>query len=285
MSQRAPYAEELRSRREAAGLTQKQLAEKMLVHPSLVAHWEAGRRKPSYDDAKRLDRVLNTGGTFERFLRDNPFAQHFDRAAQAEQAAIRIEEYAPVYVPGLLQTEAYARGVFIAARMHWAEEDLDERVVNRLKRAEILTGKLPEVGFILSEAVLRLPVGGPEVMAEQIAHIIALVRARRIRVQVVPLAQGVHAAMGSMLSLMKFADAPDMAYVEGLHTGNVMDADAPDDVQRCRDAYDSARAAALHPDASLHLLETVMEEYRSYARNLQPQQQRLMAQVELQRRG
>lgn len=284
MGEREPYAAELRARRDGAGLTQKDLAGLLLVHHSLVAHWEAGRRKPSYRDAQQLDKTLDTGGTFERFLRETPFARHFERAALAEQSATRIEEYAPVYVPGLLQTADYARAVFVAARMYWPEELLEERVTNRLKRAEVLKRDLPELGFILSEAVIRIPMGGAAVMADQLAHIVDLIRSERIRLQVVPLAHGVHAAMGSMVCLMKFADAPDLAYVEGLHSGTVMDADCPEEVQLCRDAYDSARAAALHPDASLRLLETVMEEYRSHVRTLQSQQHSL-AEVELQRRG
>lgn len=284
MGEREPYAAELRARRDGAGLTQKDLAGLLLVHHSLVAHWEAGRRKPSYRDAQQLDKTLDTGGTFERFLRETPFARHFERAALAEQSATRIEEYAPVVVPGLLQTESYARAVLRTARMRWAPGELDARVQSRLQRSELLNQDLPEVGFILSEAVLRIPVGGPEVMAEQLAHISGLVRSGRVSLQVVPFNQGVHAAMASMVCLMKFADAPDMAYVEGLHTGKVMDANSPEEVQLCRDAYDSARAAALHPDASLRLLETVMEEYRTYARTLHAHQ-RVVAPIELQRPG
>lgn len=283
MTEREPYAEELLARREEAGLTQRELADLLLVHPSLVAHWESGRRIPGPRDAKRLDQVLSTGGTFERFLARNRFASHFARAAEAEQQAVRIEEFAPVHVPGLLQTGPYARAVFRAHRLHWESDELDRVVVNRLKRAEILGGKLPEAWFILSETVVRTIVGGYGVMGEQLAHIAELVRRERINVQVVPFSEGAHAAMGSMLTLMRFGDSPDLAYVEGLYSGNLMDANAADDVQLCRDAYDMTRAAALSPRASLQTIEAVMEEYRGYERTLRPEQN-VVAKVQLQRR-
>ncbi|MFX4293750.1 hypothetical protein [Streptomyces bohaiensis] len=97
-----------------------------------------------------------------------------------------------------------------------------------------------------------------------------------------PPAHGVHAEMGSIVCLMKFEDAPDLAYLEGLHSGTGMDADCTEETQLCSDAYGSARAAALHPEASLRPLETVMEEYGSHVRTLQSQQHSL-AEVELQR--
>lgn len=283
VAERKPYAEELRARREEAELTQKELAEVLAVHASLVAHWEAGRRMPGPRDASRLDQVLHTGGTFVRFLEKNPYADRFDRVAKAEAQATRIEEFAPVYVPGLLQTKSYALEVYRAAQLFCPPDELDRQVVNRLKRAEIFKSNLPEAWFILSESVLRIVVGNNAVMAEQLHHIAALAHSSRITLQVVPFSGGPHAAMGSLLTLMRFADAPDMAYVEGLHTGNVMDANTPDRVQLCRDAYDLTRAAALPPRASLDFLESVTEEYRSYDRTRRSESG-VLAQVQLQRR-
>jgi hypothetical protein len=98
-------------------------------------------------------------------------------------------------------------------------------------------------------------------MAGQLRHIEALGRSGRIRVQVLPFAVGAHATMNSMLKLMRFTDAPDMAYVEGLYSGSLLD--DPLVVRRCQDAYDLARAAALPPEASLDLLRSVAEEYEN----------------------
>ncbi|MEV2244555.1 DUF5753 domain-containing protein [Streptomyces sp. NPDC049970] len=114
-------------------------------------------------------------------------------------------------------------------------------------------------GVILSEGVMRCAVGGPDVMAEQLRHLAALGRSGRVLVQVLPHGVGAHATMNSMVCLMRFADAPDLAYVEGLYTGALTD--DPPLVRRYRDACDLARAAALPPVASLDLLESVAENY------------------------
>ncbi|HWM37292.1 MAG TPA: Scr1 family TA system antitoxin-like transcriptional regulator, partial [Streptomyces sp.] len=169
---RQKYGEELRRRREAAGHTQESLADEVICSPSMIAHIEAGRRRPQLDDAQRIDKHLGTDGFFERFLPTldhAQFADHFEEAAEAEQQASVIEEYAVSLVPGILQTEAYARAVFQATEPYLPAEVIDKRVVNRRGRARILddpTG--PRVWAILSENVIRTVVGGPAAMAEQL---------------------------------------------------------------------------------------------------------------------
>ncbi|GAA2238891.1 helix-turn-helix transcriptional regulator [Kitasatospora cystarginea] len=257
------YGEELRRKRESGGLTQEELGERVVCSGSLIAHIEAGRRKPQADIAKRLDNVLGTDGFFTRMrrtLNTARFADHFAAAAELESQAVAIYEYAVSLVPGILQTAAYARSVFRGAQPNYAVADVDRCVVNRLERARILEDPgSPTVWAILNENVIRAVVGGPAVMAEQLHHISGLGRAGRILVQVVPHSVGAHATMGSMMSLMRFSDAPDAAYVEGLYTGSLID--DPALVQRYRDAYDLARAAALPPEASLDMLESVAEDY------------------------
>ncbi|MEU0127619.1 helix-turn-helix transcriptional regulator [Streptomyces sp. NPDC006289] len=257
------YGAELRRRREAAGLTQADVGDRVVCSPSLIAHFEAGRRTPSLEDAQRLDAVLGTDGFFVRMRRTLGrirFAGHFEAAAEAEQLATFIEEYAVSLVPGILQTERYARAVYRGFQPHAATESIDKEVASRLERTHILDGPdAPRMWAILNENVIRAVVGGPDVMAEQLRHVMALGRSGRVLIQVLPYGVGAHATMNSMLSLMRFADAPDLAYVEGLHTGVLTD--DPLLVRRYRDAYDLARAAALPPEVSLELLESAAEDY------------------------
>jgi transcriptional regulator with XRE-family HTH domain len=256
------YGDELRRRREAAGLTQQALADAVVCSPSLVAHYEAGRRRPQTDDARRLDLVLGTDGFFERFLGalEPQFAEHFAPVAELEPLATVIQSYAATLVPGILQTPAYARAVLRADQPNCVPEEVDERVVNRRRRGVILDRPAgPVMWVVMSENVLRTVVGGPVTMAEQLRHIAVLGRSGRVLVQVVPHAIGAHATMGSMLTLMGFTDAPDIAYVEGLHTGRTFE--DPTRVARYRTAYDLARAAALAPEPSLDMIEAVAEEY------------------------
>ncbi len=264
-SNRQRYGQQLKRLREAKGMTQAELGRRLAMSPSMVAHIEAGRRILQLKDAELLDETLDGKGFFVRFLPTLglvPVAEHFVDALEAEQQAIAISEYAVSLVPGLLQTKDYASAVYCAQRPNYQPADVDRQVVNRLKRADILKDPAaPTLWFILNENVIRAQVGSPKVMAAQLRHIAELGRSGRIRVQVVRHAVGAHATMGSMLSLMRFADAPELAYVEALYTGNLID--DPAMVQKCKDAYDLARAAAMPPDASLDLLEEVAEEYEN----------------------
>lgn len=107
------YGEWLRAQREAAGLTQQELADAAIMTRSHIAHIEAGRRVPSKEDARRLDGALNTGNVLSSFLPkdDGLVADRFAAARALEQQATLIREFALSFIPGILQTEAYARAV------------------------------------------------------------------------------------------------------------------------------------------------------------------------------
>lgn len=108
------YGAWLKAQREAAGLTQQQLADMALMTRSHISHIEGGRRIPSKEDARRLDKALNTGDVLSSFLPqqdDGALADYFGAARHLEQQATMIREFALSFIPGILQTEAYARTV------------------------------------------------------------------------------------------------------------------------------------------------------------------------------
>ncbi|WP_432039715.1 helix-turn-helix domain-containing protein [Streptomyces cucumeris] len=259
---REKYGEELRIRRVAADMTQEALSGCVVCSPTLISHIEAGRRLPNPDDAKRIDNALATDGFFARWLEDleSKYADHFAVAAELERQATEIRQYGASLIPGLLQTDAYARAVFRAYSPNHRAEDLDRRVVNRMERARILGDPLnPVVWTLLDEAVLRRRVGGPHVIAEQLRKIVDMAEAGRLRVHVLPFGIGEHALMESMVSLMTFADAAPIAYVEGLCTGNLID--DPSLVNTCRSAYDLALSDAVSHTESLALVRAIAEEH------------------------
>ncbi|MFF8313527.1 helix-turn-helix domain-containing protein [Streptomyces lydicus] len=256
------YGDWLREQREAAGLTQQQLADAAVMTRSHIAHIEAGRRIPSKEDARRLDKALNTGNVLSSFLPkdDRAIADHFAAALEFEQQATMIREFALSHVPGILQTERYVRAVLRTAFPPWSEAEGDRLVVTRLERAKILADPVtPVVWALVDEAVLRRPVGGPEVMAEQLMHIVQLVESERVRVHVMPFSLGAHPLLHSMVTLMWFDDQPPVAYTEGLRMGMVHD--APDLVQRIQGAYDLALSDALPLKESVALLRATAKEY------------------------
>ncbi|GHH54293.1 helix-turn-helix domain-containing protein [Streptomyces candidus] len=258
-----PYGDELKARREQAGLTQAELAALAFMTHTHIAHIEAGRRIPSLSDARRLDDALQTGGVFVRFLPDakrRKVAKHFEAARELESQASMIREFGLTLIPGLLQTEAYMRAVFRAYFPVKSKQKLEEAVTTRLERAHILEDPLsPHLTALLDEAALRRPHGGLVAMAEQLRHIVALGERDRVRVHVLPYGVGCHALIESNLRLMWFEDMPPVAYTDGLHSGNLIDEEAV--VLQCQTSYDLALGDALSHEKSLALLREIAEEY------------------------
>lgn len=259
---RQKYGEELKLRRLAARMTQEALAREVVCSPTLISHYEAGRRLPSPDDARRIDRALGTDGFFERWLQDleTKFNDHFAAVAELEQQAVLIRQFALSLVPGLLQTNDYARALFEAYRPNYRREEVDQDVVSRMERARILGGPLnPELWTLLDEAVLRRQVGGPQVMAAQLRKIADMAEAGRLRLHVLPFEAGAHSLQESLLTLMSFADSAPVAYVEGFQTGNLMD--DPQLVAFSRAAYDLALSDALSHQESVARVRAAAEEH------------------------
>ncbi|NUP40356.1 MAG: helix-turn-helix transcriptional regulator, partial [Streptomyces sp.] len=134
------YGQWLKARREAAGLTQQELADAAIMTRTHIAHIEAGRRIPSKTDAQRLDQALGTGDVLRSFLpeQERRAVDYFEPARQLERQATMICEFALSFMPGILQTEAYARFLLGSAFPPKRAEECDRHVVTRLERAKIL---------------------------------------------------------------------------------------------------------------------------------------------------
>ncbi|MFE4454618.1 Scr1 family TA system antitoxin-like transcriptional regulator [Streptomyces sp. NPDC056796] len=262
-SPRALLGAELRHRRESAGLSQEDLGTPLFVSGSFIGQLEAGTRRMQLDQAQKLDEVLGADGFFVRncaALKQSKYPDHFAEAAEAERVATTIKEYAPLLIPGLLQTEAYARAVFRAYQPTATEDVIDDLAAARLERAQLLTDPTtPLLWVVLDEAVLRRKSGGGAVMAEALRHIADLARRNRVISQVLPFSAGAHSALDGGLKLMSFPDAPPLAYVDGLGMGRLQD--DPATVARYELTYDLLVADALPPAASLALIESVSEDY------------------------
>lgn len=262
-SPRSFYGAELRRLREEAGLSQEQLGERVFCSGAYIGLFEAATRRPQAEMSRLLDGVLGSGEHFQRLCRlaqGSHHAPYFADAVELEQRAASICEYAPLLVPGLLQTEAYARAITRAARPLDDQEVIDGYVHARMARQRILDGSTrPLLWAVLHEAVLRVPVGGPAVMAEQLRHLAWAVRERRGMVQVLTFTAAADAFISGMESIMTFEDAAPVVYTEGAGLGQLVEELAV--VEKCRRSYDLVRAAALSPRASLALLDSVAEEY------------------------
>jgi len=159
----ALFADELAAARIGAGLSQAELAEQISYSASAIAMIEQRRRTPQADIARRLDDALHTFGTFARLQRhagNSPLPSWFRPFADIEATATQLRSWEPMVVPGLLQTEAYARAL-LGAQPNTTEDELEERVTARMARQAILERAEPPVVWVLmDEAVLHRPVGG-----------------------------------------------------------------------------------------------------------------------------
>ncbi|MFJ6391450.1 Scr1 family TA system antitoxin-like transcriptional regulator [Streptomyces sp. NPDC091972] len=262
-SPRALLGAELRHAREKAGLSQEELGQRLFVSGSFVGQLEAGTRRMQRDVARQLDEVLGTDGFFQRncaAAAKSKYLEDFAEAAESETRATTIREYAPLLIPGLLQTPAYARAVNRAYDPTAPEETIDMWVEGRVERIRLLDRPTkPVLWVVLDEAALRRETGGRAVMAEALRHISELARQGRAIVQVLPFSAGAHSAMAGALKLMEFEDAPPLAYYEGVRTGRLED--DPATVVQLRFTFDLLVASALSRENSLALIESLTQDY------------------------
>ncbi|MPY61293.1 helix-turn-helix domain-containing protein [Streptomyces spongiae] len=246
--------EELRTR---AGLTFEQAGEAIGVSHSTIRRLEAAKvarlRLPDVEkllqvygvkDQQEIDTFLksvreaNKRGWWHTYRDVLP--DWFAAYLSLEQAALHIRAYEAEFVHGLLQTEAYARALLSAGNPHAASEDTERRVALRMRRQELLTRPSPpRVWIVMDETVLRWPVGGSEVMREQVDHLIEVNRLPNVTLQIMPFDNGPHPAMrAGAFHLFRFRapELPDIVYLSGL-VGAVY-LDKSDDVVVYREALD-----------------------------------------------
>jgi len=262
-SPRALLGAELRHAREKAGLSQDELGQRLFVSGSFIGQLEAGTRRMQPEYARMLDEALGTEDFFARncgAAAKSRYPEHFAEAAEAEASATAIRQYAPLLIPGLLQTPAYARAVNRAYAPTAPEETIDEWVEGRMERVRLLDHPTtPLLWAVLDEAVLRRETGGRVVMAEALRHVASLAHRGRVIVQVLPFSAGAHKAMEGSMRLMDFEGAPPLVYFEGPGTGRLED--DPATVAQLRFTYELLTASALPPENSLALIEAVAQDY------------------------
>ncbi|MER7493567.1 helix-turn-helix transcriptional regulator [Streptomyces pharetrae] len=252
------YGFELRRKREEAGLTQRELANVVFCTGSLIGQIETARKVPQRDLSERLDVALGTDGFFSRLVGlvlRSQLPSWFQPYAEMEAQATYISTYQAQLIYGLLQTEGYARALLATG----VREGLDQLVAARMERQRILDREqAPITLVVLDEATLHRPIGGREIMREQLEHLLALQRHRWLRVQVLPFSAGEHASLAGSFNVLRFSDHPDIVYTEDVISGH-MTADRIT-VREAALRYASLQAAALSTEDSAALIAGVMEE-------------------------
>ncbi|WP_328405458.1 helix-turn-helix domain-containing protein [Streptomyces sp. NBC_00390] len=229
---------------------------------STIASYEQGRRVPPPRFIEQADELLGARGVLAEMKEEVARAQYpafFRDAAKLEAEAVELHVYANQAVPGLLQTEEYARAVFVNWRPLYDEETVEQRVAARLARQEILASRpLPTFSFVIEEAVLHRPLGGPGVMRGQLEQILLVGQQRNVEIQVMPTKREEHAGLAGPFTLIETTEGRRIAYVE-VHKLSRLYTERRA-VREIEEQYGLLRAQALTPRESLALIEKLLGE-------------------------
>jgi transcriptional regulator with XRE-family HTH domain len=262
--------------REAAGITPEEAAYLIRSSRSKISRMENGRvgfKKRDVEDLLTLYRVTDSRTRSEvlALIPESNAAgwwnQHGDVTPGWLEPYLGLESSASVirnfelqFVPGLFQTEDYARAVALLGPVV-PRETTEQRVHLRIKRQELLARPdSPHIWAIVDEGVLRRPVGGQPVMRAQIARLIMVANLPRVTLQVMPFGRGGHAAVGGSFSVLRFdsADVPDVVYIEQIASALYLD--RRDDVELYLRVMDRLGATALTPSQSQGFIAGIVEE-------------------------
>ncbi|MEU4475531.1 helix-turn-helix transcriptional regulator [Micromonospora sp. NPDC023888] len=233
---------QLRRLRESSGVTREGAGWEIRSSESKISRMELGRvgfkerdvsdlltlygvtEEHERDALLKLARDANSPGWWHRY--GDVLPTWFQSYLGLEAAAALIRSYEVQFVPGLLQTREYARAVVLLGHGTAGPDEIDRRVALRMQRQQLLHRESPpQLWAVVDEAALRRPIGGPEVMREQLTALIEATKSPNIRLQVIPFAAGGHAAAGGAFTILRFGDQelPDIVYIEQLTSAIYLD--------------------------------------------------------------
>ncbi|EIF01029.1 helix-turn-helix domain-containing protein [Saccharomonospora glauca] len=267
---------QLRRLREQAGLTRGEAGYHIRASESKISRIELGRvgfkerdvadlltlygvtDSSERDVLLEMAREANQPGWWQKFNDYTP--KWFEPFLGLEEAASRIQTYELQFVPGLLQTEDYARAVITHGVPDAASEEAESRVALRMRRQRLLLRPdAPRLWVVLDESVLRRPVGGRKVHREQLKRLLEATTLPNITVQVVPYDRSGYAADGPF-TLLRFAqpELPNIGYVDHIAGGIYLE--RPDEIELIGRSLDRLALDAETPERSRQLISKVLSE-------------------------
>ncbi|MER5964953.1 helix-turn-helix transcriptional regulator [Streptomyces sp. NPDC002057] len=253
----------LRFYRERAGVSQEALGREAGYSKSQVAMIERGDRRGRGNFVEIADRMVGAHGallTVAGEVTASGIAAWFGDYVEEEAKAAGVHKYEAILIPGLLQTEEYARAVFECAIPAWEDEEVEAMVAARIKRQELFRRKpAPIVTFVLDKAAITKPLGGPEVLRRNLLYVLECADLRNVTVQVMDEGRRTHAGLSGSFTLLETHERrSQLVYVEG-QGGRYFLSEQPD-VGDCFARYSALRAQALTPEESAELIEQVARE-------------------------
>ncbi|MEU1442388.1 helix-turn-helix transcriptional regulator [Streptomyces sp. NPDC059340] len=252
------FGTELTRIRTRADLSQARAARLAHTTQSMLSKIEAAKRVPSEDLARDLDTAFGTDGHFARLyplVIRYAYPSWFLPFVELEKDAVTIRSFQSQIIPGLLQTESYARAMLVKVR----PDNLDDLVAARMTRQSVFErDERPRTWFIMDEYVLLRHIGGEAVMRPQLELLLKAGSEPRTVIQVIPREVAAHPGLSGPFTVLGFDDGPDVLFVDGFSQGR-MALDGSEVSEGAR-AYDLLRAVALSPDESADLIGRHLEE-------------------------
>jgi transcriptional regulator with XRE-family HTH domain len=263
---------ELRTARLDSNLTQEQVARAMEWSMSKMNRIEKAKSGISANDLRvllpflgikdktRAEELIDLG----RAARESPWWSRYKDVAPEkllelidyESAASAVSQFEPMFIPGILQTEEYARAVL---QVFYDEKSAAERLTAMVELRTTRTGLLtrenaPHFSFALDESVIHRIVGSPAIMSRQFQHLANLAKLSNVTIQVMPFTAGPHPGMKGPFEVIQFADTPDenIVFLEGPR-GDII-SDDQEETESYLEAFTRITAASLGPSDSVKRL-------------------------------
>jgi hypothetical protein len=266
---------QLRRMREAAGISRADAGWQIRASESKVSRMELGRvgfkerdvsdllelygmeDEEEHSRLMELARAANNPGWWSRY--GDVMPSWFTNYVGLEVAATLIRTYEVMFVPGLLQTEEYARAVVQLGKSYLPRDEVDQRVALRVTRQQILTRPTPpRLWVVIDESVLRRPVGGEDIMRAQIEHLMAWAKQPNITLQIMPFSHVGYPNAGGAFSILRFpeGDLPDIVYIE--HAASALYLDKLEEVDEYAAIMEALTIAAAPVSATEGLLKEAL---------------------------
>ncbi|WP_058044306.1 helix-turn-helix domain-containing protein [Streptomyces roseifaciens] len=273
-ARRRKLGAELRSLREAAGVSPEAAAKAIHGDKTKISRQETGQHRVTrlelevlftlygVDDEKRREWLvaLASEGNKRTWWRRHSgmLTDGFKEALDLESEAARISAFQSQVVPGLLQTQTYAAALISGASTSLTEQQLDFFVDFRMSRQSIfLRGNPPQYTAIMAEGVLHQQFGGPGVLAEQLRHLVDLSQSPDITIQVIPFTQTSFTDSGGSFALYSYPDPLDLDVVQVEHLDGALCLEDDETVAKYRRVLDKLRSSALPPGRSIELIASI----------------------------
>ncbi|MFF7728280.1 helix-turn-helix transcriptional regulator [Streptomyces sp. NPDC008001] len=252
--------------RKMSGMTQEELGAQIGYTGSAISALETGAQPATEKMLDGLEKTIGCGmgilTTAKKYVRLDKYPTFFKDFARLEQQALTLLSFETFLVNGLFQTEEYARALIGGGYPPLPDHMVEELVEARMARKAIFDrDPMPLIELILEEAILRRPLGGWDIMRNQLKHLLECAERPNVTIQVLPLDRGLRGAHAGVRGPMKLVQTPDhrmMVYLEVQDTSNLLS--EPAEVTRHFHRYAMIRAQALGPDESLGLIERLAGE-------------------------